>query len=140
MSSELSVKELYFISYFLFSHNSCDRCAIPDDDVDEDNVGLKVEDGEEKKDEDNDDLEVSEEDVDGLNDDEEEDRPKKTKEEIPNNLIFIKGVVDSDNLLTLNVTRETLQESKIIKFIYKKLVSKVIEMLRNLAEKDESKK
>ena len=48
--------------------------------------------------------------------------------------------MDSDNLLTLNVTRETLQESKIIKFIYKKLVSKVIEMLRNLAEKDESKK
>ena len=65
MSSELSVKELYFISYFLFSHNSCDRCAIPDDDVDEDNVGLKVEDGEEKKDEDNDDLEVSDEAVNG---------------------------------------------------------------------------
>ena len=27
MSSELSVKEFSFISYFLFSHNSCDRCA-----------------------------------------------------------------------------------------------------------------
>ena len=27
MSSELSVKELSCISYFLFSHNSCDHCA-----------------------------------------------------------------------------------------------------------------
>ena len=27
MSSEQSVKEFSFISYFLFSHNSCDRCA-----------------------------------------------------------------------------------------------------------------
>ena len=49
MSSELSVKEFSFISYFLFSHNSCDHCEIPDDDVDEDKVGLKVESGEEKK-------------------------------------------------------------------------------------------
>ena len=27
MSSEHSVKEFSFISYFLFSYNSCDRCA-----------------------------------------------------------------------------------------------------------------
>ena len=46
MSSKHSVKELSFISYFLFSHNACDLCAVPDDDVDEDEVGLKVEDGE----------------------------------------------------------------------------------------------
>ena len=69
MSSEHSVKELSLISYFLFSHNSCDRCAIPDNDVDEDKVGLKVDDGEEKKEEDDDDPEVSDEDVDRLNDD-----------------------------------------------------------------------
>ena len=80
MSSELSVKELSFISYFLFSQYSCDPCVIPDNDVDEDKVGLKVEDGEEKKEEDNKDLEVLNEDVDRSNDDEEEDRPKKTKE------------------------------------------------------------
>ena len=49
MSSEQSVKEFSFVSYFIFSHNSCDRCAIPDDDVDADKVGLKVEDGEENK-------------------------------------------------------------------------------------------
>ena len=80
MSSKLSVKEFSFISYFLFSHHSCNHCAIPDDHVDEDKVGLKVEDGEEKKEEDNDDMEVSDKDVDGSNEDEEEDRPKNARE------------------------------------------------------------
>ena len=80
MSSELSVKESCFVFYLLFSHNSCDRCAIPDNDVDENKVGLKVEDGKEKKNEDNDNLEISDKDVDGSNDDEEDNRPKKTKD------------------------------------------------------------
>ena len=140
MSSEQSVKEFSFIFYFLFSHNSCDRCAIPDTDVDEDKVGLKVEDGEEKKEDNYNNLEVLDEDVDGMNNDEEEDRPKKTKEEMPKNLSFVKGVVNSDDLFPLNVNRETLQESNIIKVISKNLVRKAIEMLRKLAEKDESKK
>ena len=61
MSIKLSVKELSFISYFLFSHNSCNGCAIPGDDVDEENGGLRVEDGEENKEEDDKDLEVSNE-------------------------------------------------------------------------------
>ena len=39
----------------------------------------------------------------------------------------------------INVNRETLQEYRIVKFICKKIVRKVIEMLRKLAEKDESK-
>ena len=56
MSREQSVKEFSFIYYFLFSHNYCHRCLIPDDDVDEDKVCLKVEDGEEKKEEDDNDL------------------------------------------------------------------------------------
>ena len=46
----------------------------------EEKVGLKVEYGEEKEEEYNNDLEVSDEYVDGSNDDEEEDRLKKTKE------------------------------------------------------------
>ena len=58
MPSEHSVKEFSLIYYLLFSHNSCNHCAIPDDDVDEDKVVFKVEDREEKKEEDNNDLEV----------------------------------------------------------------------------------
>ena len=73
--------------------------------MDEDKVARKVEDGEEKKEEDYNDLEVSYKDVDRMNDNKEEDRPKKTKEEIAKNLIFVKWVVDSDNLLPLNINR-----------------------------------
>ena len=122
MSSELSVKEFSFISYFLFFHNSCDRCTIPDDNMDEEKVGLKVEGGEEKKEEYNKNLEVSDEDINSSNDDEEDESPKKTKEEMPKNLSFVKEIVDSDDLLPLNINMETLQESKIIKVISKKLV------------------
>ena len=53
------------------------------------------------------------------------------------NLLQIQ-VVDSDDL-PLNVNRETLQESKIIKIIKKKLVRKVVEMIRKLALDSEKK-
>ena len=96
--------------------------------MDEDKVGPK-------KEEDDYDLEVSDKDANGINGDEEEDRPKKTKEVMPKHLSFVKEVVDSDDLLPLNINRESLQESKIIKVISKKLVRKAIEMLRKLAEK-----
>ena len=108
--------------------------------MDKEKVSLKFEDGEEKEEEDNNDLEVLDEDIDGLNDDEEEDRPKNTKEEMPKNLSFVKGVLDSDNLLPLNVNREKLQWSTKLKVIYKKLVRKDINMLSKLAEKEEYKK
>jgi len=57
---------------------------------------------------------------------------------LPKYLNFVKGVVDSDDL-PLNVSRETLQQHKILKVMAKKLVRKVLEMLRKLAtgEKDE---
>ena len=106
--------------------------------MDEEKVGVKVEDGEERKEEDEDDMKVLDEDVGGMNDEEEEDRPKKTKEVMPKYLGFVKGVVESDDLLPVNVNRETLQESKIIKVISKMLLIKEIEMLCKLAYKEES--
>ena len=48
--------------------------------------------------------------------------------------------MDSDDLLNLNFNRETLQVSKIIKVVSKKIIRKSIEILHKLAEKDESKK
>ena len=47
---------------------------------------------------------------------------------MPRYLNFIKGVVDSDNL-PLNVSRQQLQELKMLKVMSKKLVSKAIEMM-----------
>ena len=77
-----------------------------------------------------------------MNEEEEEYRSKKTNEVITKYLSFVKGVVDSDELLPLilpNVNRETLQESKIINITSKKLLEKAVEVLHKLAEKDESK-
>jgi len=52
---------------------------------------------------------------------------------LPRYLNFIKGVVDSDDL-PLNVSRETLQQHKVLKVMGKKLTRKCIEMLRALAK------
>ena len=66
--------------------------------------------------------------------------PRRPRRKFFKNLSFVKGVVYSNNLLLLNVNRETLQESQIIKVVSKKIVRKSIEMLRKLADKDESRK
>jgi len=61
---------------------------------------------------------------------------------LPRYLAFLRGVVDSDDL-PLNVNRETLQESKIIKVIKKKVVRKALEMIRNFmkeADKEAAEK
>ena len=52
---------------------------------------------------------------------------------LPNYMSFVTGVVDSDDL-PLNVNRETLQESKIIAIIRKKVTRKVIDMIKKLAD------
>ncbi|CAI5738631.1 unnamed protein product [Hyaloperonospora brassicae] len=56
---------------------------------------------------------------------------------LPRYLNFVAGVVDSDDL-PINVSRESLQENKILRIIRKKLIRKVLEMLHRLAENDES--
>jgi len=58
------------------------------------------------------------------------------EELMPRYLNFIKGIVDSDDL-PLNVSREQLQQMKMIKVMSKKLVRKAIDMIRQLAEDDE---
>jgi heat shock protein beta len=55
------------------------------------------------------------------------------EELMPRYLNFIKGVVDSDDL-PLNVSREQLQQLKMIKVMSKKLVRKALEMISKLAE------
>merc|ERR1712157_655884 len=52
---------------------------------------------------------------------------------MPRYLSFVKGVIDSDDL-PLNVNRETLQESKIISIIRKKVTRKVIDMIKKFAD------
>mmetsp|Transcript_129493 Transcript_129493/g.223762 ORF Transcript_129493/g.223762 Transcript_129493/m.223762 type:complete len:772 (-) Transcript_129493:168-2483(-) len=58
------------------------------------------------------------------------------KDLLPRYLNFIKGVVDSDDL-PLNVSRELLQESRILKIIKKKLIRKALSMLKDIADEDE---
>merc|ERR1711979_139564 len=62
---------------------------------------------------------------------------EKFEDLLPRYLNFVRGVVDSDDLPP-NVSREQLQQNKIMKVISKKLVRKILELMKKIAKEEES--
>ena len=60
------------------------------------------------------------------------------EELLPRWLRFVRGVIDSDDL-PLNVSRELLQDSRVVKTIRKQVVKQALDMLTRLADDDAEK-
>ncbi|XRY30927.1 MAG: molecular chaperone HtpG [Buchnera aphidicola (Tetraneura akinire)] len=63
---------------------------------------------------------------------------EEIKQFLPNYLRFVKGIIDTNDL-PLNVSREILQDNKIIKILKKSITKKILKNLQNLEKNDPEK-
>ncbi|KAA8499334.1 Heat shock protein 90-5, chloroplastic [Porphyridium purpureum] len=63
---------------------------------------------------------------------------EKFEEFVPRWLCFLRGVIDSEDL-PLNVSREILQQSRVLRIITKRVVRKALDMFKEISEREDPK-